>query len=218
MLLLMAPKIAGYLPAPKQFKDHAPVLLSSAEETLLVNLFNHQQAVAGQKGNRWMPVNKHARQMADNLMLYGYLERHPEKRKRMWYGLTEAGQARAEAAAHATEADNMTFEVSSAMHRVWRDEDLPGDLMKVLRYCRSKSLRRLARDLVHRGFVMYHEAGRSAGQGQQAFHNPATGKKLLYRCRAGRWEWEEHPCGYHTTGQVFDVIEDMQSALTAIPF
>jgi hypothetical protein len=104
--LLPSPKIAGLLPAwaspaPLDRIQPAEALTPGEEAILLTALYHHD--AAQEPGFRcaddalagWLPVHQASRTWADNLIMYGYLRKHPNKRRKMWYGLTDDGLYRA---------------------------------------------------------------------------------------------------------------------------
>ena len=211
--LLPAPKIAGLLPAwaspaPLDRIQPAEALTPGEEAILLTALYHHD--AAQEPGFRcaddtlagWLPVHQASRTWADNLIMYGYLRKHPNKRRKIWYGLTDDGlyRARLLADAEAT-ADPLLPTDASNQQRLERQ--------------RRDNLHRLTVELSMQGFAPYAEAGRGPGHMEQAYYNVFTREVRLYRCPLGTSRWRERDGGYYAT----DAVPAMSEAdMLAIPF
>lgn len=216
-LALPAPRIAGLLPAwasPEPSLVTRPLTaLTDGEEALLVTLYTQKLSISdgklklGEDGERWLPIGQHARKQADMLVSYGYLEKHPSGRRSRWYGMTEDGLLRAKVALKARESDEhqMPLAVSAAQGRINNRTDSTSDRMLVLRWKRQDSLRRLAEELGHQGYVLYHEDGRYS-HGEQAFYNLWTREMVLFTSRIGDWAWRLRPGGYFAPGHTSEDV------------
>lgn len=210
--LLPAPRFDWLLPA---WSSPAPLdriqprqpLTESESALLLAGLLHHaaeesyRSAALGELGVSWFPISKHSRTSAGNLVMYGYLEKHPDKRKKMWYRLTADGLIRARAEQVAEEAE--------AEHG-----PIPSDPQARLVWLRRRNLRALTRELAHQGFVVYPEEGRGLRAGEQAFYNVFSREIRLYRVRLGRADWELRRDGYYPAGASVMSLAEME----AIPF
>ncbi len=212
LYLLPAPRFDWLLsewsnPTPLDRVQPRQPLSESESALLLAGLLHHaaedsyRYAALGELGEAWFPVSKHSRPSAGNLVMYGYLEKHPDKRKKMWYRLTADGLIRAR-------AEQATEEIEAA------DGPAPRDPQARLAWQRRRNLRALTRELAHQGFVVYPEEGRGLRAGEQAFYNVFSREIRLYRVRIGRADWELRRDGYYRAdASVMSLAE-----LEAIPF
>lgn len=181
-LLLPAVSVLGPPPLPG-------VLLDAADEALLLSALEHHRLArdgaldalpAGGERN-WMIVQPFHRDVADRLVLYGLMEKHPNPRRRRWYRLSESGVLRAQHVAHDREAgEPQPTGVSRQQMLMWE---------------RRQAFQRLARDLAMEGFVFLPEPGRTPDRGEVAFFGLHTGEFRLYRCRLGQAKW--YRAAYH---------------------
>jgi hypothetical protein len=200
-------------PAPVDRIQPAEALTPGEEAILLTALYHHD--AAQEPGFRcaddtlagWLPVHQASRTWADNLFMYGYLRKHPNKRRKMWYGLTDDGLYRArlladaEAAADPPLHPDCTQSASSTQQRLERQ--------------RRDNLHRLTVELSMQGFAPYAEAGRGPGHIEQAYYNVFTREVRLYRCPLGTSRWRERDGGYYAA----DTVPAMSEAdMLAIPF
>lgn len=208
--LLPAPQIAGLLPAwssPAPLDRIQPsVALTAAEEAILLTALYHHEA-AQEPGYRcaddtlvgWLPVHKASRTAANDLILYGYLKKHPDKRKRMWYALTDDGLYRAQLLAQVEDAAAPLPAGAAPQDR--------------LLHQRRTNLHKLVVELSMQGFKPYAEAGRGPSFGEQAFYNVFTREVRLYRCPLGMDRWRERTDGYYAASAVPVTVDAL-----AIPF
>lgn len=166
------------------------VALSAEEEHLLIfaytYLCNHEQLEDG----RWFPVAQHSRAAADVLVQAGYFTRHPSARRKMWYGVTENGQARARAALDAANGGGSP---------AWSFKP-----HTPLEAYRLENLNRLVRDLAQQGYVPLLETGRGPQYGEVAFFNVFTRRIELWRSRFAVAHWRRYDGGYHQPTSVDD--------------
>ena len=199
-LLLPAPAPVLLLPAwasPEPVQHSAPrFALSDVEAALLLVALMHHNAgyntVTVGEGVTWFPVQKDTRTDADNLVLYGYFTKHPNKRKKMWYALTEDGLIRAQREQEAAEAQEV-------------DHPAPDTRQDRLHWERRHNLEALTREMGHQGFVLYNEAGRGITYGEQAFYNVFSREIVLYRCSLGSAVWRQRQDGYFKPDPAFQV-------------
>jgi hypothetical protein len=178
--LLLLPAVSALGPPPLQ----DGVFLGAAEEALLLSALEHHRLArdgdvdalgADAIERNWMIVEPYHRDVADRLVLYGLMERHPNPRTRRWYRLTETGVLRAQHVAYDAETE----------------EPRPHDVsrQRLLEWERRQAFRRLARDLAMQGFVFLPEPGRTPDKEQAAFFGMHNGEFRLYRCRLGQTKW-----------------------------
>ncbi len=184
-LLLPAVSVLGPPPLPG-------VLLDAADEALLLSaLEHHRLARDGELDalgrdaveRNWMIVQPYHRDVADRLVRYGLMEKHPNPRAKRWYRLSESGVLRAGHIAY----DRDTEEREP--HGVSGNVQLPLGRQQLLAWERRQAFRRLARDLAMEGFVFLPEPGRAPDRGEVAFFGLYNGEFRLYRCRLGQAKW-----------------------------
>lgn len=196
--LLPAPRIAGYLPAvcatpaPAVVPPLRPDSLNATQEEILLTALIHRDlldaghyaAVHPTYGQDYFAVSELTRPDALKLVLYGYLEKHPDRKLQMWYRLSELGTFRARDLRRLRDAEPLPL--------------LPADATRQqrLEFDRRANLRRLGQELAFQGFVVLAEAGRGPLLGEIAFINVFTRHQRLYRCALGSSTWKERLAGY----------------------
>ena len=151
-----------------------PDLSIAARQMLLVAARNWQDA-DGATWGQWFPVHTAYHDTADELHLAGYLQKHPDARKRTWYGITDAGLAQARSLEDAARSDRQR---GLERRRSWRFAEIQQELAQA-------------------GYYRLPEPGRRWETGEVAFFRPADGQRCLLTCRLGTINWTQYDRQYY---------------------
>lgn len=189
--LLAARSVLGPLPLPG-------ARLTASQEMLLAaiairaQLDGEYEHLDHEYARKWAMVETYARHDADALLMFGYLEKHPNQRTKRWYRITAAGLSRAQFTLD-DKADE--FDIGPTV-----DPDAPTDERRQQGRNRAaweqkRAFERLARDLAAGGWFYVPEPARVPTGHEVVFYNPFNGEYRMFRWRTSLQriteDWEE---------------------------